>query len=278
MSKKARKKTPRQAKVEKIKIETPLSFCIIMKNCAKQAINMLKSLKPILIHPKDEVVIVDTGSTDGTPKKVLTKGVHLVPNLRVIERPDLNSMELVEKLKAWKPAAFKKYGGAKTFKNGIIRSFAEARKISFDAAKNDICVWLDTDDVIKGVDGFRALVQKYLNGGPENNAFFMAYNYAQDPDDLACTTVLWRERVIDRRKYYWAGRCHEVLIPRVPGYQGNPGLCGEGDIKIFHVHKMRHAHQVSDLRNYAILRDELESAQASGGYVAGGVRRGDQPV
>jgi glycosyltransferase involved in cell wall biosynthesis/tetratricopeptide (TPR) repeat protein len=269
MSKRARnkKKSPRQEQIEKIKIETPISVCIIMKNCAKQTLNLLKSLRPILVHPMDEVVIVDTGSTDGTPKKVMTKGVRHVPSLRVIERPDLNSTELVAKLKVWKPALFQKFGGSKTFKKGIIRSFAEARQISFDAARNDVCMWLDTDDVITGTDGFRALVQRYLSAGPENNAFFMPYNYAQDPEDLACTTVLWRERVIDRRKYRWAGRCHEVLIPRVEGYMGNPGLCGERDITIHHVHGMRHAHEISDLRNYAILRDEFERCKASGEWI-----------
>lgn len=134
MKRKARKPSPRQEKIQKIKITTPISVCVIMKNCTKQALNLLKSLKPILVHPEDEVVIVDTGSTDGTPKKVMARGTQLVPNLRILEHPELSSTDLLDKLKEWKPELVKKFGAQRMFKNGIIRDFSKARQIGFDAA------------------------------------------------------------------------------------------------------------------------------------------------
>jgi glycosyltransferase involved in cell wall biosynthesis len=47
-------------------VKAPISACLIVKNEIGQIENCLKSIRPYV----EEIVVVDTGSTDGTPEIV----------------------------------------------------------------------------------------------------------------------------------------------------------------------------------------------------------------
>ena len=92
------------------------SLCMILRNEAK---NLSRSLKPIA-GLFDEVVVVDTGSEDGTPEIARSYGARVVP----IPWPD---------------------------------DFAAARNASIEAARGDWILWLDGDNRMppQGVETLR---------------------------------------------------------------------------------------------------------------------------
>ncbi len=86
----------------------------------------------------------------------------------------------------------------------------------------------------------------------------MNYQYAHG-EDGKCTTELWRERIVTRSNFEWKGACHETLIPR----EGAPldmiiARKVELPTQIYHLHPK--PHQFSDLRNYVILRHDLDTS------------------
>ena len=89
-----------------------ISLCMIVKNEEKTIANCLKSVKEIV----DEIIIVDTGSTDKT-------------------------IEICETF------------NATTFKFEWNNSFAKARNFSLEQAKGDWILWLDADEEIDLKDG-----------------------------------------------------------------------------------------------------------------------------
>ncbi|MBI4795231.1 MAG: glycosyltransferase family 2 protein [Deltaproteobacteria bacterium] len=101
-----------------------LSLCMIVKN---EAGNLPRSLAPLLPYV-DEAVVVDTGSTDGTP-------------------------ELAASL------------GARVHHFAWSHDFAEARNFSLDQATGDWIMWLDGDNRVAEEDAalLKSLVQRPLD-------------------------------------------------------------------------------------------------------------------
>ncbi|CAB1073864.1 glycosyl transferase, family 2 [Olavius algarvensis Delta 1 endosymbiont] len=102
-----------------------VSLCMIVKNEAQHLAACLGSAKPVV----DEMIVVDTGSTDKT---------------KDIAR------------------AF----GAKVYDFNWVEDFAEARNFSISKSHGDWVFILDADEVISPLDydRFRALVRKAING------------------------------------------------------------------------------------------------------------------
>lgn len=242
------------------RIDTPnmpgVSVTLIIKNCAEHLTRLVASLKKNFLLSQDEVVCLDTGSTDDTPEVARKLGC------RVIVRADLRQ-PMGEKVKQWLPEYAEKFGGEAQFTGGCLMDFAGARQIVTDAAKNDLIFWLDSDDVFEEKTPFatRKLVGEMV--GTKVDALFLNYLYAFDKNDGRPTAVLKRERIVDRRKYVWKGKCHETLIPR-DGVQ----LLGAGYVEdlpavIVHAHG-RSDSQLSDIRNYIIIRTEVENDLLNG--------------
>jgi tetratricopeptide (TPR) repeat protein len=219
---------------------------------------MLESLKPfVLPHMGDEVVYLDTGSTDDTDRQAKKWGC------KVIRRPDLAKEGFADMIKKWLPDLYEDVKDEPQLKQGrTILDFAGARQIATDAAKNDLIFWIDTDDVLTGGDMLRALVPHFFEQ-MDRGALFLPYDYAFDPDGT-CTTVLWRERLVRKKYYEWLGCCHETLLPRnrVP----EPiAQCPHQEIRI--IHKNHKFTKWSDVRNYVILRSAYENAKEAGGWL-----------
>lgn len=148
-----------------------ISLCMIVKNeeavlgrCLESAVDLV-----------DEIIIVDTGSTDGT-KEVARRFTD------------------------------------KLFDFPWADDFSAARNFSFDRASGGYCMWLDADDVIAEDDRarFRAMREGLLPGA---DVIMMPYHTAFDPQGRP-TFTYYRERVVrSDPRFRWAGAVHEAIAP-----------------------------------------------------------------
>lgn len=132
----------------------------------------------------DEMVVVDTGSTDRT----------------------------VEIAKAM---------GAKVFHFDWINDFAAARNYSFSQCTGDWVIWLDADDVVpeEAQAKIRALKQEAID--PEVDTITCSYQIAFAPDGT-CLSSVPRERIIRRAsKGQWESPIHESFIQPENSYYIN---------------------------------------------------------
>jgi glycosyltransferase involved in cell wall biosynthesis len=225
-----------------------ISITLLTKNCARSLADTLESLKSFIL-PSDEVICVDTGSTDDTVSVARSFGA------RVYEHPELNVPGMLDLVKKHLPEHYTKCAEDPQFTNGFIADFSAARTLCDSYAKNDLTFWLDSDDILVGGGALRAQAAEYFDK-PENSVLFMAYDYSFD-EDGRCSTVLWRERILRRSLYKWAGVCHESKIP----INGRPNVVVKVDPTVSRLlHKHGRAHIYSDIRNYAILLEAHQNA------------------
>lgn len=148
-----------------------ISLCMIVKNEEQVLERCLKSAKDIV----DEIIIVDTGSTDKT-KDIAKKYTDQIYNFKWID------------------------------------DFSKARNYSFSKATKEYILWLDADDVILEKD--RKEFIKLKNNFDKNiDVVMMKYNISYD-EELKPTFSYNRERLIKNNiKYKWVGEVHEVIVP-----------------------------------------------------------------
>lgn len=121
----------------------------------------------------DEIVIVDTGSTDNTKE--------------VVEQYTKNIYDF-----KW------------------IDDFAAARNYSFSKATKEYVLWLDADDILLEEDRERLIKLKSELDSSVDCVNFQ-YHYAFDEEGKP-SLVFQRERLVKRsRKYQWVGFIHEYL-------------------------------------------------------------------
>lgn len=148
-----------------------LSVCMIVKNEE----DVLDRCLTCAMGFADELIIVDTGSTDKT-KEIAARFTSCVYDF------------------AW------------------VDDFAAARNFSFSKATGDYVMWLDADDVIdeKNQTGIKNLMACL---DPSVDMVMMKYNVGFDEDDNP-TFSYERERIMKRAKQYqWLGAIHEVISP-----------------------------------------------------------------
>lgn len=235
--------------------DTPqgISVILIVKNCAAQLKDCLASLNDFL-RPEfgDEIVIVDTGSTD----KNATLRVAKEAGANIFPHPELNSAGMLDLVRKYLPEHAELLAKEPQFSDGFLSDFAAARELCHTHAKNELCFWLDSDDIFTYPPDLRDTVAAYF-AKPENTCLFFAYDYAFEPNDGACTTVLWRERIYRKSNFVWKGICHETLVPK-DGVPQRVEKIDRAAARIIHKHP-RH-HTFSDVRNYVILRHAYETA------------------
>jgi glycosyltransferase involved in cell wall biosynthesis len=154
----------------------PVKFttCMIVRNCAKELERCLKSWAAYT----DELVIVNTG-----------------------EHPNEKGYQETN--------AVAESFGAKVFHFPWIEDFAKARNFSFSKATHDIVMWLDSDDTVENPRDFAQAIRGLFG----QRSFEVLYaEYLYDFDERGqCTSILTRERVVDRRYFEWRAPIHEVL-------------------------------------------------------------------
>lgn len=148
-----------------------ISLCMIVKNEGKVLGRCLESVKGIV----DEIVVVDTGSTDGT------KAVAECYTDRIYDYP-------------WQD------------------DFAAARNFAFSKGTMEMLLWLDGDDVLQPKDR-EGLLDLKRTMPADVDVVMMKYHVSFDADGTP-TFSYYRERLIrNAGKPLWQGAVHEVIAP-----------------------------------------------------------------
>lgn len=146
-----------------------ISLCMIVKNEENVIERCLNTVKNIV----DEIIIVDTGSSDTTKEKV------------------------------------KRYN-AQVFDFQWIDDFAAARNYAFSKATKEYILWLDADDVLELADQEKL---KLLKEKLELNVDAVSMKYVLSTDENNNPVIfLRRNRLLKRENnYLWIGKVHEYL-------------------------------------------------------------------
>ena len=148
-----------------------ISLCMIVKNEEDVIGRCLECVKEVV----DEIIIVDTGSSDSTIE-IASKYTSKIYNFEWVD------------------------------------DFSKARNYSFSKATKDYIMWLDADDIIleKDLLELREL-KKTLDTSVD--IVMMKYNVAFDEKNNP-TLTYYRERLLSRKKnYQWISPIHEVISP-----------------------------------------------------------------
>ncbi len=152
-----------------------LSLCMIVKDEESMLGQCLAAVRDHV----DEIVVVDTGSTDRT-------------------------VEIARE------------HGARVLHTEWTGDFSAARNVSFDAATSDWILYLDADEVLVDGDGpaLRALC-----GRTWREAFYLVEtNHTGDLDDGTAVTHNALRLFRNRPEYRFEGRIHEQIAHRLPGF------------------------------------------------------------
>ena len=130
----------------------------------------------------DEIVIVDTGSTDKT-KLIASKFTDKIYDYK------------------WK------------------NDFADARNFSFDKAKSEYIMWLDGDDFVPF--SVAEKIKEWKLSDKNEDVLMCSYALVYD-ENLKPSYSFLRERIVKNRPWLrWNDRVHEVIIPsgKISNYQ-----------------------------------------------------------
>lgn len=149
-----------------------ISVCMIVKNEEDVLERALSSIQDIA----DEIIIVDTGSTDNT-KSIAKKYTQKIYDFEWCD------------------------------------DFSKARNYSFSKATQDYCMWLDADDVLLE-DDQNELRKLKATLSPDTSVVMMRYNTNFNENGQP-TFTYYRERLLRRIDcFQWVGFVHEVISPR----------------------------------------------------------------
>ncbi|MGI6175759.1 MAG: glycosyltransferase [Christensenellales bacterium] len=149
-----------------------ISVCMIVKNEEAVLARCLDSAKVFA----DEIIIVDTGSTDQT-KQIARQFTEHIYDFEWID------------------------------------DFAAARNYSFSKASMDYCMWLDADDVVPHSEQQKLLALK--ESLPSDTDMVMLKHNTTFDEAGNPTFSYYRERIMrNRAGFLWLGAIHEVIPPR----------------------------------------------------------------
>jgi len=196
-----------------------MSMCLIVKN--------EPFLEKCILSFRDyveELVIVDTGSTDGTTVEIAKKYADI----------------------------FEVYTDCNDPETGLIADFSMARNRSFALATKPFVGWIDSDDTLSGAENFIKIIENVKNN--ETVAFMFPYEYSYN--ELGqCICLHYRERLVsNKEKFKWTNPVHEVLVPK-----DNESVQFITDDSVIWKHQRQfNPKQVESGRNLRILKKYLE--------------------
>ena len=168
-----------------------ISLCMIVKNEEMHIARCLDSVAGLV----DEIVIVDTGSTDRT--------VEIVSNYT----SNVFSYE-------WKD------------------DFSDARNESFSKASMEYCMWMDADDVLEETEKEKFLQLKQ-SLSPDTDIVMMKYHTAFDEAGIPSFSYFRERWIRNSSRYRWVGAVHEVIPPNGKVLYSDIAIChrktGAGD-------------------------------------------------
>jgi tetratricopeptide (TPR) repeat protein len=152
-----------------------LSLCMIVRDEADALPRCLSAIADAV----DEIVVVDTGSSDAT-------------------------IDIARSF------------GARVLQHAWTGSFADARNASLEAATGDWLMYLDADEVLVREDAPRL---RALTGRTWREAFYLSEtNYTGDQEGGGAVNHNALRIFRNRPEYRFRGRLHEQIADRLPGY------------------------------------------------------------
>jgi glycosyltransferase involved in cell wall biosynthesis len=159
------------------KEDMKLTACMLCRDDESTLETAISSIRPHV----DELVIVDTGSTD--------------------ESPDI-AKEHADKFEVYTDC---------NDANGLIESFARARDYCYSLATGDWTIWIDADDKLFHGDRLREIAKSLDQNDHAYVLFPYEYNY--DAHGV-CNYLQYRERLVKGwRDFHWESPVHEVFRP-----------------------------------------------------------------
>lgn len=176
------------------------SIVMIAKNEAKVLGRLMDSLEAFQING-GEVVLLDTGSTDGTPELAKTYG------WKVEKVGDMFSLTISQELADQINQRFIVSGESPIIKDGDkYFNFSAARNYVASLANNDMVCFVDCDEVLTTLDFEK--IDALIDSGEEQ----FEYNFVFAHDQYNKPAVEFvQSKFYDRRKAKWTGIVHEVL-------------------------------------------------------------------
>jgi glycosyltransferase involved in cell wall biosynthesis len=203
--------------------KSPISMCLIVKNEPLLEQSLL-SIRDYV----EELVIVDTGSTDGTA-------------------------EIAKKY----ADIFEVYTDCNNPQTGLIESFSKARQRSFDLATQPWVMWMDGDDVIEGAENLVKFTANFdpVTAGVDGVSFLFPYEYSYD-EKGECNLRHYRERLLSNKNLFkWFSPVHEVLVNK-----DNFKIQLICDDSIVYKHKRQFSNKIMESgRNLRILKKFIEN-------------------
>lgn len=145
-----------------------LGLSMIVKNESE----MLSRVLDGIIGVVDEIVIVDTGSTD-------------------------NTMEIAQRYTD------------KVYSFDWVNDFSAARNFALSKLTTDYWIWLDADDIVP--QDTATAIRRLMNKKPSADIIMLPYVAAVDENGKP-TFSYYRERIVRRTpRYYWQGAVHEAV-------------------------------------------------------------------
>lgn len=168
-----------------------ISLCMIVKNEETHIARCLDSVEELV----EEIIIVDTGSTDRT--------VEIVSNYT-----------------------------SKVYSYSWKDDFSDARNYSFSQASMDYCMWMDADDVLEESEKDRFLqLKKCLS--LDTDIVMMRYNTSFDEAGKPSFSYFRERWIRNCTQYRWIGAVHEVIPPNGRIIYSDIAIChkkmGAGD-------------------------------------------------
>ena len=162
---------------------TTISLCMIVKNEEMHIARCLDSVAELV----EEIIIVDTGSTDRT-KEIVSDYTSQVYSYQ------------------WKD------------------DFSDARNYSFSKASMDYCMWMDADDILEEEekDKFLQLKQSL---SPDTDFVMMKYNTSFDEAGKPSFSYFRERWIRNSERYRWIGAVHEVIPPNGRTIYSDIAIC-----------------------------------------------------
>jgi glycosyltransferase involved in cell wall biosynthesis len=149
-----------------------VTIALIVKNEERSLARCLGSVAGAV----DEIVVVDTGSTDAT-KEIARRYTDRVFDFE------------------WR------------------QDFSAARQFAFDQATSDWVAWIDADDVVRNAEAIRPSLDA---APADVEGFYWRYEYDQDVWGNSVCELWRERCVRNNGAFRWGGRVHEVLVQQRP--------------------------------------------------------------
>lgn len=199
-------------------MKSPVSVFLIVKN--------EPLLEQCILSFKDyvqELVVIDTGSTDGITQDIAKKYADY----------------------------FEIYTDCNDPKTGLIEDFSKARNYALSKVTQKYALWADADDLLVGMEKLGQLLPQFEShlSGYDGIAIIFPYEYSYD-EFGTCICRHYRERLIlNKENYQWINPVHEVLVPK-----NNCNILHISNDEIIFKHQRQYSNkQVEPGRNLRIL-------------------------